>query len=257
MNRKQFIESHGASCQNWMWSWSFVNHTAKFVIFGAWDIYEERDTVLIFAEEWATSRRGRKQPGYPQSREHIRLIEEEGYQLKTFPMEYAAGDEGDVGAPAHIKGFTPELTDKALLRIGTCWYASDDAPSARMPEEIAPHIALREGAAVAVSVNRYERNAEARRKCIEHHGYRCAACSFAFEDVYGLLGHRYIHVHHVVPLEEIDGEYEVDPVTDLVPICPNCHAMIHRASPALTIAQLKAHLAHNRALQPPAEDGGG
>ncbi len=79
MSRKQFIESHGATCRNWMWSWSFVNVAEKFVIFGAWDVYEEGNKTLILGEDWGTSRRGKKQPGYEQSREHIRLIEDEGY----------------------------------------------------------------------------------------------------------------------------------------------------------------------------------
>ncbi len=86
MSRKQFIESQGATCKNWTWSWSFINKSEKFIIFGAWDIHNDGNTTLILGEDWATSRKGGKQPGYPQSREHIRLIEEEGYQLKTFPM---------------------------------------------------------------------------------------------------------------------------------------------------------------------------
>ena len=50
----------------------------RFVIFGAWDINDEGNRALILREGWATSRRGRKQPAYAQSLEHIRLIEEEG-----------------------------------------------------------------------------------------------------------------------------------------------------------------------------------
>ena len=124
MNRKQFIESHGATCRNWTWSWSFINEAGKFIIFGAWDIHKDGNTTLIFSEKWATSRKGNKQPGYQQSREHIRLIEEEDYQLKTFPMEYMAADEEE-GAPAKIKSFTPELTNKELIRNGGIWRASD------------------------------------------------------------------------------------------------------------------------------------
>jgi len=108
MSRKQFIESQGATCKNWTWSWSFINEPEKFIIFGAWDVYDDGNMTLILSESWEISRKGSRQPGYPQSREHIRLIEEEGYQLKTFPMEYMAADEEE-GAPAKIKGFTLEL----------------------------------------------------------------------------------------------------------------------------------------------------
>ena len=83
MSRKQFIESQGATCKNWTWSWSFINEAEKFIIFGAWDVYDDGDMTLILSEDWEISRRGGRQPGYPQSREHIRLIEEEGYKLKT------------------------------------------------------------------------------------------------------------------------------------------------------------------------------
>ncbi|RME44545.1 MAG: HNH endonuclease, partial [Chloroflexi bacterium] len=56
---------------------------------------------------------------------------------------------------------------------------------------------------------------------------------------YGELGKGFIHVHHVIPLSEIDSRYEVDPINDLCPVCPNCHAMIHREEPPLTIKQLR------------------
>ena len=99
MSRRVFIESHGATCQNWTWSWSFVNHKKKIVIFGAWDRNTNGNTSLILAENWETSARGRKQPGYAQAREHIRLIEDEGHNLQTFPLIYSDGykDENGVG----------------------------------------------------------------------------------------------------------------------------------------------------------------
>ena len=242
MNRKQFIESNGASCKNWNWSWSFINETEKFIIFGAWDVYDQGNMTLILSEDWATSRKGNRQPGYPQSRGHIKLIEEEGYQLKTFPMEYMAADENDEGAPARIKGFTPELTDKELIRIGNSWYASDESPSNRLPEEIDPKEVFNEGASREITVNQYERSAAARSKCLSHHGHKCAVCSFDFKKVYGDIGKHYIHVHHIIPISEIGREYELDPIADLIPICPNCHAMIHITRPALSIAQLKQHM---------------
>jgi len=138
MNRKQFIKSQGATCKNWTWSWSFINEPKKFIIFGAWDVYDDGNLALIFSEDWSISRKGRRQPGFPQSREHIRLIEEEGYQLKTFPMEYTVVDENDEDAPAKIKGFIPKLSDKNLIRIKNSWYASDQTQVARLPEEIDP-----------------------------------------------------------------------------------------------------------------------
>jgi 5-methylcytosine-specific restriction protein A len=84
-----------------------------------------------------------------------------------------------------------------------------------------------EGAVARVAVNRYERDAEARRACIAHRGTSCAACGFSFEVTYGEVGADFIHVHHVVPASQVGGAYQLDPLTDLVPLCANCHAMAH------------------------------
>jgi 5-methylcytosine-specific restriction protein A len=54
------------------------------------------------------------------------------------------------------------------------------------------------------------------------------------------LGEGFIHVHHLKPLAQIGEQYELDPINDLRPVCPNCHAMLHRASPALSIDALRA-----------------
>lgn len=242
MSRKKFIESLGATCRNWTWSWSFVNHQERFVIFGAWDINEEGNRALILKERWAVDLRGKKKPAYAQSREHIRLAEEEGYALKTFSMQYEAGDPFDEYSPAKIKGFTPRALDKHLLRIGDSWYASNTTPVSRLPEELDSKEALKEGVATKITVNRYERNAQARDECLGHHGTSCSVCAFDFGEAYGAMGRGFIHVHHIVPLCKIRREYIVDPKTDLVPICPNCHAMIHSTSPALAIDELKRHV---------------
>lgn len=122
MNRKQFIESQGATCRNWTWSWSFVNEKKKVVIFGAWDRHTEGNTSLILSEDWQESQRGRKQPAYEQSREHIRLVEEEGYQLMTFPMKYSDANKDEAGVgPAKIEGFEPRLTKKSLTHKSVIW----------------------------------------------------------------------------------------------------------------------------------------
>lgn len=241
MNRKQFIESLGATCKNWNWSWSFINEDGKMVIFGAWDIYEEDNVSLILSESWAINRKGRKSNGYPQSREHIRLIEEEGYRLYTFPMKYSEEmREKDSTGPAKIGEFIPEVTQKLLLRIGNGWYASDGASPSRIPEEIPKSSEYIEGVAREITINGYERNHKARAACLDHHGYKCIACEFDFESKYGKIGRNYIHVHHIVPISEIKKSYIIDPIHDLVPICPNCHAMVHRASPPLSIDELKS-----------------
>jgi hypothetical protein len=101
---------------------------------------------------------------------------------------------------------------------------------------------FREGSMRQVTVNAYERNPEARRKCIAYYGACCCICGFEFEKKYGEAGRGFIHVHHERPLATIGEEYEVDPVGDLKPVCPNCHAIIHRRKPAYTISEVKEML---------------
>jgi 5-methylcytosine-specific restriction protein A len=96
-----------------------------------------------------------------------------------------------------------------------------------------------EGAKTKVFVNKYERNPQARRACLEHYGYNCQICNFNFEYVYGSIGKDCIHVHHIVPLSEINEKsYEVDPIKDLIPVCPNCHLILHKFN-APSIDELK------------------
>jgi 5-methylcytosine-specific restriction protein A len=111
------------------------------------------------------------------------------------------------------------------------------------PEEVVTPALYVEGATRTVTVNVYERDPAARRACIAHHGTHCSACSVDLGEVYGELGQGFIHVHHVKELSSIGKEYEVDPVKDLRPLCPNCHAIAHRVSPSLTVEQLKELLA--------------
>ena len=99
-----------------------------------------------------------------------------------------------------------------------------------------------EGAKKEITVNRYERSQEAREKCIAAHGCKCTVCGMDFEKVYGEIGRGFIHVHHKVPLSSIGEEYELNPIKDLVPVCPNCHAMLHRKEPPYTIKELKEML---------------
>lgn len=107
------------------------------------------------------------------------------------------------------------------------------------PDEVDSVQTFREGAVRQVSVNAYEREPKARQKCIDYYGSSCSICGFDFGRAFGQLGKGFIHVHHLRPLSEIAEEYEIDPIKDLRPVCPNCHAMIHRSSPPLSLEQIK------------------
>ncbi len=98
---------------------------------------------------------------------------------------------------------------------------------------------LYEGALITVKANKYERNQKARKECVAKKGYHCLVCGRDFESTYGEIGRGFIHVHHLTPISTIGQEYELNVDTDLAPVCPNCHYMLHRKNPPYTIEELK------------------
>lgn len=106
------------------------------------------------------------------------------------------------------------------------------------PEEIIQPELYFEGALRKVSVNAYERNYAARKRCVAYYGTNCVACGFNFRNTYGEIGQDYIHVHHLIPLSSVSESYCIDPIQDLRPVCPNCHAMLHMRKPPFTVDEL-------------------
>lgn len=105
-----------------------------------------------------------------------------------------------------------------------------------------------EGKRLAYYTTKYERDPKNRREAIRIHGTKCMACGFDFESAFGRLGRGFIEVHHVTPLYSQNEEREINPETDLVCICSNCHRMIHRRKDdILTVDQLKEILADSNA----------
>lgn len=103
-----------------------------------------------------------------------------------------------------------------------------------------------EGRPKQVTYRTYDRSSAARQDCIAHYGYNCSACGFNFERHYGDQGARYIEVHHLKPVADIGEDYLVHPVKDLRPVCANCHRMLHRARPAISIEELTLLLKSDR-----------
>ncbi|WP_447767583.1 HNH endonuclease [Sphingobacterium faecium] len=103
-----------------------------------------------------------------------------------------------------------------------------------------------EGKSKQILSTKYERNPKLRARAIEVHGLTCMACSFNFKDTYGDWGAGFIHVHHTKPLSNGQGEREVDPVKDMIVLCPNCHSMVHRRkNETLSLEELKSLVKNN------------
>lgn len=103
-------------------------------------------------------------------------------------------------------------------------------------------IGLPEGAKAVVQVNKYERSPVNRAKCIDQYGYKCDACDFDFEKVYGEVGRDYIEVHHTTPVSEMGEGYSINPIIDLVPLCSNCHSIAHKRNPPYTVKEIQSFL---------------
>jgi len=100
-------------------------------------------------------------------------------------------------------------------------------------------LGLPEGAVARIEVNRYERSALNRAACIQHHGCGCSVCGLEFGKTYGPAGDGYIHVHHIVPVSKLGNSYKINPLEDLIPICPNCHAIMHRRNPPYSAEEIR------------------
>lgn len=123
-----------------------------------------------------------------------------------------------------VSGFAVAPAEEANIR--TLWGTYGPAPGPDPTQPVPGTYPA--GAVTRAQVNRYERDPEPRRACIAQHGINCAACGFSFEATYGDIGKDFIHVHHVVPVSQLGNDYQLDPLTDLVPLCANCHAMVHQ-----------------------------
>jgi len=101
----------------------------------------------------------------------------------------------------------------------------------------------KEGKTTSRYVTTYERNPQLRKQAIAIHGDSCIACKFNFGKTYGEYAEGFIHIHHIVPVSEYESPQSIDPEKDLVPLCANCHSVVHRKrKETLTVEQLKTLL---------------
>lgn len=146
-------------------------------------------------------------------------------------------------ATANFIGYT-ELKDSSVVQSLTALLdvktTIEPVLTVLYPDELATDRMHIEGAKRQVFVNVYERNKAAREACIEHFGVKCQVCEMTFEAKYGPVSQGFIHVHHLTPVAKIGQAYKVDPIKDLIPVCPNCHAMLHKRDPAYSVVELKA-----------------
>lgn len=155
--------------------------------------------------------------------------------IRMIPLDAEPGVERNAFAPTHYRG-------QPILQVREHASFAHRQSGSVFPDEVREPDGkpFSEGAARKVLVNAFERSTAARDACIAHHGAICTVCTIDFGATYGEIGTGFIHVHHVRKIADLGAEYVVDPIRDLVPVCPNCHAMLHRVDPPLDIEELQS-----------------
>ncbi|MGL6095971.1 MAG: HNH endonuclease [Fimbriiglobus sp.] len=144
-----------------------------------------------------------------------------------------------------IQSSGTEIPPPVAARLESAWQTLCGGPPL-YPDEVPAGGTFVEGATRVVVINAYERDPEARRQCLAIHGTACCVCGFSFRAVYGPDADGYIHVHHLHPLSQAGGPHAVDPATDLRPVCPNCHAVLHLGGGCRTINEVRQLLRSQR-----------
>lgn len=132
----------------------------------------------------------------------------------------------------------PVFVDEEAVPVRVRWRFEEPGTAMSGPKTLGrSHM---EGGKTTRFVTTYERSGKARSDCLKHYGAKCSVCEFDFAIKYGDIGKGFMHVHHLKPVADGDGtEAQVDPVQDLRPVCPNCHSMLHRRKPPLSIQSLR------------------
>ncbi len=226
----------GRNAKGGPWDTGIVEHNGEFLIFA--NVGTEGRTGHDYDNRWE----GELLRWYHQMRSHTgwpsvkRLLEDSSTvhvfwrSTNSAPFKYAGRAN-----PFEVRDSSPVEILWSFPR------AALDAGFFRGPDEI-PERQYTEGSVRQVHVNRYERDRAVRQVCIDHYGPACMVCGLVFGQRYGAIGVGYIHVHHLVPVSELGDSYKIDPIEDLRPICPNCHAMVHRRNPPFSVEEVRREL---------------
>jgi 5-methylcytosine-specific restriction protein A len=180
-----------------------------------------RDEFDYFLSE-VTKRVGHKKKSLPSLRESIL-------------QQFSTTTRDDLWA--YVSGFTKEF------EIQSIQFDLDAMEEANTDSEVT----AAEGRERLFISRRRERDPRLRKKAIEIHGVNCKACGFNFGKSYGEWGEGFIEIHHAKPIATYSSEGDETNVdTDLIPLCSNCHRMVHRRKgKLLSLEELSSMLNQN------------
>jgi hypothetical protein len=166
-------------------------------------------------------------------------------RLYPLPIELWSGRDAEGAAKVLLFARAEKQKARSIGKVSQIGRLTSQKrkPTVMFAEELTETSMFPEGGRKTIIVNAYECNGRARDLCVKHYGAICSVCGFDFEWQYGTLGKGFIHVHHIIQISTIRKKYKIDAKKDLRPVCPNCHAMLHRESETMSIEALKAILA--------------
>jgi putative restriction endonuclease len=168
---------------------------------------------------------------YNSFRSPVALRDSEGRTFELVPLSRRRNYWRD-----GVRPISDEIYDRILRVAGV---TPRPTMRVRTPEEDELTSGL-EGRRRVVYTTVYERDPRLRARALELHGTTCFGCNLNFEDQYGERGRGFIHIHHLQPLHGYNSETQVNPRTDLIPLCPNCHCITHRdKNHTLTLSELR------------------
>ncbi|MDC1076328.1 hypothetical protein OAQ35_05095 [Litorivicinus sp.] len=137
-------------------------------------------------------------------------------------IEYKFGGQLGQISWSEIQGFLDQLVVPVTSTFADLFASTSDVEGLDS--------GIMEGALSVTEVKRRERSRLNRALSIEAHGYRCFICGLDPMSRYG-DGGQILEVHHLTQLGNLDDAMIFDPVRDLIPLCPNCHAAVHTRRP--------------------------
>ena len=245
--------------------WSLQNPGEPFPKDGNWltDYFREGDSLLIFVDLNTPGKTGHAfsntydsvtgllewfgKPNANSAQPFFKAL----FRGSLIPRVFVRWDTEDseflfLGTPAIKSYMDGQKIGGGIVTLKVHFVFSPSQKQLASPPPEGLPLAKLEGGRISVQVNRYERDPRLRSECLKAYGAICRICDFNFENTYGDLGAGYIHIHHIKPLAEADGKHLVDPILDMIPVCPNCHAMLHGRTPALMPDELKLILKQHR-----------
>jgi len=236
VRRKHLLSQLGYESLPARSSWS--HDLGESIVFDAWEHRWDRNThgditrypLRTNGQHYNLAESQRNpSPGHTRWQKHVDLVLSGKRKARAFlpvPQDPTATYRGAKGwLPLVVEGRVETDDGEQVwfyaVRLVSIPHEALPVPIPTLPEEITSPGDVFEGARTTITVNAYERDPTARKRCIEKWGLACVACGFDFGRKFGALGEGFIHVHHLVPLSSIGSEYKLNPEQDLRPVCPN------------------------------------